>query len=1406
MFKRFVATMVSVIMVMTMTPFAMAETERSDADAGKNTNEDLAAFEKLDEGDYAPGEVIVVFKEGAVKDRAFSLKSARKDKALSLNAVRKLEQVDDSFGETMDASGDAADAAKDAKAEAAIIEESLGGDFFIKDSIAFDEDLITCLVSSEEYDTEVLIEKLSKNESIRSVEANTYLEQKSYDYSLNDALNQYVYQTNSPEDSNKAGKNVSARGAGTEDKLSTRAGAVTDFAADHSSEDEVVVAVIDSGINVDHEDLKNMLWTNPGDIGLEGEHGFNFDDNGTALTDWVGHGTHCSGIVAAEANNGKGIAGVASGVNVKLMMCAISNALVDEEGQSISGDVPSTFRRIGAMYYAMRARQRGVNVVATSNSWGSPDYSPVFDDTIDKLGEAGILSFVAASNDALDIDKSHYAPPGGDSPYMVTVGSADVSGKPSAFTNYGKAYVDLFAPGHNILSTSTSSIYFPSLYSAAERAEHTEYYGVFSSAVKPGEEVEDELGTNRVVPETGGEGVKAFQAAKFFKQEAGEGEQAGPEEEPEEEPGGEEPEPGTEPEEEPAGDDAPEATCQLSIAEDKFFTDDQDPDSAVKPASLKVTIHNARMSEEYYLYFPYAKNHATTGSDNTRYSITTILQHKDDEFSATISCGEVVKREKEGKVVLSVSSAEDLYSKAVNDGGISNVTNGGRGNFEEALLSWEEADPETTDVVETGLGLCLKPSVEDGETTEEDEVRDLIVYIDSIGVSKPVTEEGKTPDDVFPANSSYELMSGTSMATPAAAGAYAVLASKYPQGKEQNGSEYARENRARLFSIVRQSDDLKDLCSTGGYIDLSLVDNAAGNSSIEDAVCDLDKETLTLYGTGLTSDLKLTYRIIAETGSDEKELPGGMKVSFAKDGKTLTISGAKKLFGSYVEFILRSGETVRARGSFFTVKGQKSIPKIMTEEHKETYGNDSNSIPPRQLLTDTEGKDLYAYQSCTDSLFEKTAGVLYKYDGTKFNVYNGTSLNDALFDHYEKELGYDRHQITRGLKATPELVRQPLYENNVLYDLVNVEYTPYQDAEEEKIERKTFLAALDYTSKSPAWTFKEIQPVEDTLDGIDGVSERTITYCIMDGKIYCFGTTSDTEEEITDDNNFTFACALDVKSGKWERKEDLENVALKEVSAYISNGKIWIMFGADGTDASRSVYTFDGSAWKKEFELPFVGRTSSEDAPVVGNAVPVKEGLILFDFSIEGAGNVSLLNTATGKFTPLYYTIGNGLSEPAYINGGTSAVETTDGIYYIMLNSDTGQIYRFDLYRLPKTSYAYTPTYKSVNPIKVTKKNVTIKAKKVKKQKAAPKTVKKTAVKVKDASGKVTYKRDKIKCSKKLLKDAKKKVKINTKTGKVTIKKGLKKGKYTVTVKVTAAGDLIYKKAVKKATFKITVK
>lgn len=102
-----------------------------------------------------------------------------------------------------------------------------------------------------------------------------------------------------------------------------------------------------------------------------------------------------------------------------------------------------------------------------------------------------------------------------------------------------------------------------------------------------------------------------------------------------------------------------------------------------------------------------------------------------------------------------------------------------------------------------------------------------------------------------------------------------------------------------------------------------------------------------------------------------------------------------------------------------------------------------------------------------------------------------------------------------------------------------------------------------------------------------------------------------------------------------------------------------------------------------------------------------------------------------------------------------SAVETSDGLYYIRMGSDDGSISRYDLYRVPKSSGVYRPTYKDANPMKVTVSNKTLKAAKLRK-----KTLKVSAVKVKKARGKVTYKRVSIKCSKKLKKAAKKKIKV----------------------------------------------
>ena len=178
MYRRFISIMISLVMIMTMTPFAMAETKAENASGGSEEYDDVAAFEALPDDAYVKGEAVVLFEKDVVKDRELNLKSAK-----------KLDEVADTFGDAMDATGDAGDAADDAKSEVAILKESLGEDFVIKDSVAFDDDLTMCLVSSDRYDTKTLIEKLSANGKIKSAEANTYLEPKSIDYSLNDALN-----------------------------------------------------------------------------------------------------------------------------------------------------------------------------------------------------------------------------------------------------------------------------------------------------------------------------------------------------------------------------------------------------------------------------------------------------------------------------------------------------------------------------------------------------------------------------------------------------------------------------------------------------------------------------------------------------------------------------------------------------------------------------------------------------------------------------------------------------------------------------------------------------------------------------------------------------------------------------------------------------------------------------------------------------------------------------------------------------------------------------------------------------------------------------------------------------------------------------------------------------------------
>ena len=161
------------------------------------------------------------------------------------------------------------------------------------------------------------------------------------------------------------------------------------------------------------------------------------------------------------------------------------------------------------------------------------------------------------------------------------------------------------------------------------------------------------------------------------------------------------------------------------------------------------------------------------------------------------------------------------------------------------LLSADEAQGK-----QVGFGMCISCMEDDEMLWNEGEVHDLTLYLDSVAISKPGVELDK--------NQAYDVMSGTSMACPAATGATALLALLYPRAQGQSGAEYAQALREKLFSCVRTTDAFANLCSTGGYIDLSLLDEQV--PAITNAVCNADRETITLYGENLTADNTLNSK------------------------------------------------------------------------------------------------------------------------------------------------------------------------------------------------------------------------------------------------------------------------------------------------------------------------------------------------------------------------------------------------------------------------------------------------------------------------------------------------------------------------------------------------------------------
>ncbi len=194
----------------------------------------------------------------------------------------------------------------------------------------------------------------------------------------------------------------------------------------------VIVAVIDTGIDYDHPDLKRNVWTS-----ANGTHGFNAITGSEDPMDDNGHGTHCAGTIAAVGNNDFGVAGV--NWDVKVM----GLKFLDSDG---SGD---DFDAIRCIDFAI---EHGAKVL--SNSWGGYGEVPELEEAIERAQRRGALFIAAASNDNVNNDGPNPSYPSSyQTENIISVMSIDPSGGKSWFSNYGLRSVDLAAPGSEILST-----------------------------------------------------------------------------------------------------------------------------------------------------------------------------------------------------------------------------------------------------------------------------------------------------------------------------------------------------------------------------------------------------------------------------------------------------------------------------------------------------------------------------------------------------------------------------------------------------------------------------------------------------------------------------------------------------------------------------------------------------------------------------------------------------------------------------------------------------------------------------------------------------------------------------------------------------------------------------------------
>jgi subtilisin family serine protease len=230
-----------------------------------------------------------------------------------------------------------------------------------------------------------------------------------------------------------------------------------------SEGDDIVIAVIDEGFDLTHEDLN--FWKNPNEIpnnGIDDDNNGYIDDydgwnayNNTGNIPNNSHGTHVAGIIGAIGNNDTGVSGVNWDVHILPVAGSSTTEATVVEAYSYILEMRTLYNETNGQF--------GAFVVATNSSFGvnqgNPDNFPIWCSLYDELGSVGILNCAATANENWNIDQVGDVPTTCSSEFLIAVTNTTSNDSKYSNAGYGVTHIDLGAPGTNIYSTLPSNNY-----------------------------------------------------------------------------------------------------------------------------------------------------------------------------------------------------------------------------------------------------------------------------------------------------------------------------------------------------------------------------------------------------------------------------------------------------------------------------------------------------------------------------------------------------------------------------------------------------------------------------------------------------------------------------------------------------------------------------------------------------------------------------------------------------------------------------------------------------------------------------------------------------------------------------------------------------------------------------------